>query len=353
VVQPSAWRTPSSRSRSLADIDAAANSVTTATPPSSTCRAVISVSARPMTSSLTAKGNTGSLEMSAGSAGRPAAWVGATSGFTSEAPRPTIATAMVTARATLSAVTTARPRRVATSLRPSASVVQDDRIARAAARERRTRPVPPRATTARLRRPARRPPTALTSALAATATAPTPRTSPGDSLGDTDPNTVAAASAIRGATTAATATPPSTPAAASRTCSAATSRASRAGVAPATCSRVSSLASLTSREPSSVTISSTAATSISTAKNSITWANESTRVGKASSRTSAEVLAHQPAAVQLPGGTGPWALRRATTASACEGSRRRSPTDQRGTPTGSTASNSAELAKTLPGSRSG
>jgi hypothetical protein len=55
---------------------------------------------------------------------------------------------------------------------------------------------------------------------------------------------------------------------------------------------------------------------------------------------SAEVLAHQPAAVQVPAGTGPARLRRATTASACDGSRSRSPIDHRGVPTGSIASNS-------------
>jgi hypothetical protein len=354
VVQPRAWSTPSSRSRSWVDIDAAASSVMTATAPSSTCMAVMRVRTRPMTSSLTAEGNTGRREMSAGSAGSGAASVGAISGFTSEAPRPTIATAMVTARATLSTVTTARPRRVAMSLRPSASVAHDEeRMARVAARERRTRPLPPRATTARLRRPARRPPMALTRMLTATATTPTPTTSASDRLGDTDPKTVAADSATRGATTRATRAPATTPATASRTCSAAISDATRAGVAPATCSRVSSLASLTSREPSRVTISSTAATSISTAKNSMTCANVSTLVGKALSRMSAVVLAHHPAAVHTPAGTGPSWLRRATTASACDGSRRRSPIDHRGVPTGSIASNSADPAKMVPGSRSG
>jgi len=69
VVQPSAWRTPSSLSRSWIDIDAAASSVMTATPPSSTCRAAMRVMIRPMAWSLTAEENTGSLEMSAGSAG--------------------------------------------------------------------------------------------------------------------------------------------------------------------------------------------------------------------------------------------------------------------------------------------
>jgi hypothetical protein len=187
----------------------------------------------------------------------------------------------------------------------------------------------------------------------ATAAALTTRTSRGDSLGDTDPNTVAAEEAMRGATTRATRIPAAVPATASRACSAAISSASRAGVAPATCSRVSSLASLTSREPSRVTISSTAAISISTAKNSITPANSSTLEGKALSRMSAAVLAHQPGAGQLPGGTGPLALRRATTASACDGSCRRSATDHRGGPTGPIASNTAVSAKTLPGSRSG
>ena len=240
------------------------------------------------------------------------------------------------------------------SFRPSTSVAHDvERMARAAARERPIRPAPPRATTARLRRPARRPPRALTRTLTATAAAITAMTSPSESLGDTDPNTVAADSAMRGATTRATRIPAAAPATASRACSLAISSASRVGVAPTTCSRVNSLASLTSREPSRVTISSTAAISISTAKNSITPANSSTLEGKALSRMSAAVLAHQPAAVQLPGGTGPLALRRATTASACDGSRRRSPIDHRGAPTGSIASNTAPLAKMLPGSRSG
>ena len=55
-----------------------------------------------------------------------------------------IATAMVTARVTLRTVTTARPRRVAMSLRPSTSVDDDDaRMAMVAARERRTLPPPP------------------------------------------------------------------------------------------------------------------------------------------------------------------------------------------------------------------
>jgi hypothetical protein len=102
-----------------------------------------------------------------------------------------------------------------------------------------------------------------------------------------------------------------------------------------------------------VTISSTAAIRISVAKNSMICANPSTLVGKALSRMSAEVRAHHPAAVQLPDGTGPLALSRATTSSAREGSRRRSPIDQRGAPTGSIASNRAAPAKTPPGTRSG
>jgi hypothetical protein len=156
---------------------------------------------------------------------------------------------------------------------------------------------------------------------------------------------------MRGATRRATRTPVAAPTTASRACSLAISSATRAGVAPATWSRVSSLASLTSRDPSRVTINSTVTISSSAAKNSMTCANESILVGKALSRMSAAVLAHQPAAVQLPGGTGPSRLRRATTASACDGSRSRSPIDHRGTPTGSIASNSVVPAKMLPGVR--
>jgi hypothetical protein len=110
VVQPTAWSTLSSLSRSWIDIDAAASRVTTATPPRSACMAVMRVMIRPTTCSLIAGENTGSREISAGSAGRLALWVGAMAGSSSEVPRPTTATAMVTARATLSTVTAARAR---------------------------------------------------------------------------------------------------------------------------------------------------------------------------------------------------------------------------------------------------
>jgi len=87
-------------SRSWIDIDAAASRVTTATPPSSACMAAMSVMIRPITCWLIAGENTGNREISAGSAGRPATRVVAMAGSSSEVPRPTTATAMVTARAT-------------------------------------------------------------------------------------------------------------------------------------------------------------------------------------------------------------------------------------------------------------
>jgi hypothetical protein len=185
------------------------------------------------------------------------------------------------------------------------------------------------------------------------ATPATRRMSSRDRLGDTDPRAAAADSAICGATVVPMRVPAATPTAASTACSAAMSSASRAGVRPATCSRVSSLASLTSREPSRVTISSTAAISISTAKNSISWADWAAK-GEDSSRIDVMVLAHHPwADPHSLAGTGPALLRRSATASAREGSCNRIPIDHHGPPTGSIASYRSLPANTVPGMYSG